>query len=128
MSMRSSIFFSLHPFANIWSAILKRHAIRFATGEKAHYVAVDDGNVLQIQNNVAAVLLEFKQSPQLGYRRCFDSAAQCEYREWPSRGTLNPESHRLSHIAGAASVYCTAPHSIPEPIASNATEHPIAFH
>jgi hypothetical protein len=33
--------FSFHPFANIGSAVLKLHPIRFATHEKAHYVAID---------------------------------------------------------------------------------------
>jgi hypothetical protein len=69
-----SIFFSLHPFADIGSAILKLHAIRFATYEKAHYVAIDNGDVFQIENDVAAFRLEFKKPPQLGYRRAFDSA------------------------------------------------------
>ena len=73
--MPASIFFSFHPFANIWSTVLKRHAIRFATYQKAHYVAIDHNNVFQVQNDVAAVRLEFKKSPQLGYRRFFDSAA-----------------------------------------------------
>ena len=81
--MPTSILFSFHPFANIWSAVLKLHPIRFAIHEKAHYVAIDHNNVFQIQNDAAAVRLEFKKSPQLGYRRCFDSAAQDEYRESP---------------------------------------------
>jgi hypothetical protein len=69
-----SIFFSLHPFADIGSAILKLHAIRFATYKKPHYVAIDYGNVFQIENDVAAVRLKFKKPPQFGYRRAFDSA------------------------------------------------------
>ena len=69
-----SIFFSLYPFADIGSAILKLHAIRFATYEKEHYVTIDHGNVFQIENDVAAVRLEFKKPPQLGYRRGFDPA------------------------------------------------------
>jgi len=73
--MPLSIFFSFHPFANIWSAVLKRHAIRFAAHQEAHYVAIDHNNVFQFQNDVAAVRLEFKKSPQLGYRLFFDSAA-----------------------------------------------------
>src|SRR6266849_1795875 len=39
--MPPSIFFSFHPFAKIWSAILKLHAIRFTTREKADYVTTD---------------------------------------------------------------------------------------
>jgi hypothetical protein len=46
--MPPSVFFSLHPFANIGSTVLKLHAIRFAAREKAHYLAIDHGNVLQI--------------------------------------------------------------------------------
>ena len=47
-SVSLSIFFSLHPFANIWSAVLKLHAIRFATREKMQCVAIDYANVFQI--------------------------------------------------------------------------------
>jgi hypothetical protein len=47
-SRSTSIFFSFHPFANIWSAVVKLHAIRFTTREKVHYVAIDDANVFQI--------------------------------------------------------------------------------
>ncbi len=36
---RSIFFFSFHPFANIWSAVLKLHAVRFTTHKKAHYLA-----------------------------------------------------------------------------------------
>jgi hypothetical protein len=43
-----SAFFSLHPFANIWSAVLKLHAIRFATREKVQCVAIDYANVFQV--------------------------------------------------------------------------------
>jgi hypothetical protein len=43
-----SIFFSFHPFANISSAVLQLHAIRFATQEKAHYIAIDYANVFEI--------------------------------------------------------------------------------
>jgi hypothetical protein len=38
----------------------------------------------------------FKKPPQLGYRFLFDSAAQDEYRESPSRSGLNPESHQFA--------------------------------
>jgi hypothetical protein len=37
--------FSFHPFANIWRAIFKPHAIRFTTHEKAHYLAIDHANL-----------------------------------------------------------------------------------
>ena len=43
-----SVFFFFHPFANIGSAILKLHALRFATYEKAHYIAMDYANAFQI--------------------------------------------------------------------------------
>jgi hypothetical protein len=46
--------------------------------------------------------LELKKPPQLGYGLRFDSATKDEYCGCPSRQTLNPESHRVSHIAGAA--------------------------
>ena len=43
-----SILFSLNPFANIWSAVLKPHTIRFTTDEKAEHLAINQANVLQI--------------------------------------------------------------------------------
>jgi hypothetical protein len=43
-----SVFFSLHPFANVGSAVLKLHPIRFATREKVQRVAIDYTNVFQI--------------------------------------------------------------------------------
>jgi hypothetical protein len=70
----ASIFFSFHPFTNVGSAVLKLYAIRFATREKANYGAIDHANVFQIQDNVVAVRLEFKKSPQLGHRLSLDSA------------------------------------------------------
>src|SRR5712692_4979787 len=94
-SMPPSIFFSFHPIANIWSTILKPHAIRFTAREKCHYVAIDQAYILQIENDVAVVCFEFKKSPQLGYRRCFDLATQDEHRESPSRRCLNPKGHQL---------------------------------
>ncbi len=66
-----SIFFSLHPFANIGSAVLELHAIRFTTREKAHYVPTDETHVLQVYNDVAVIRLEFEKPPQLGDRRCW---------------------------------------------------------
>ena len=92
-SMPPSIFVSLHPFANICRAVLKLHAIRFATHEKADHVAIDTANVFQIQNDAATVRLEFKKPPQLGDRPCFDSATQDEDRECPTLRCLNPKSH-----------------------------------
>src|SRR5580704_8983387 len=74
-SMPPSIFVSLHPFANICRAVLKLHAIRFATHEKADHFAIDPANVFQIQNDAAIVRLEFKKPPQLGCRLFFDSAS-----------------------------------------------------
>ena len=73
-SASPSIFFSLYPFADIWRAVLKLHAIHFAKREKLHYVAIDQAYVFQIYNDVAAVRLKLKKSPQLSYRRYFDSA------------------------------------------------------
>ena len=67
------------------------HAIRFTTHEKAHYLAIDHTDVLQIQNDVAVVRLEFKEPPQFRYRLCFESATQDEHCESRSRRSLNPE-------------------------------------
>ena len=92
-SIQILIFFSLYPFANICSAVVKLHAVRLATPQKTHYVAIDYANVLQIQDDVGVVRLAFKKPPQLGYRLGFDAAAQDEYCESPSRGGFNPESH-----------------------------------
>jgi hypothetical protein len=124
-SMPPSIVFSFNPFANIWSAILKLHAITFATQEKAHYAAIDYANVFQVQNDFAAVRLKFKKSPQLGYRLCFDSPTWDEYCESPWRRSLHPKSHRVGHIAVAA-----VPHSVPSiraPITSRAIECQLDF-
>ena len=74
-SMPPSIFVSLDPFANICRAVLKLHAIRFATHEKADHVAIDPANVFQIQDDAAIVRLEFKKPSQLGCRLFFDSAS-----------------------------------------------------
>ena len=73
------IFLSLHPLANIWSAVLKLHTIRFTARQEPHCVATDQTDVLQIQNDVAAVRLKSKKPSQLGYRVCFDSAAKDEH-------------------------------------------------
>jgi hypothetical protein len=94
----SSIFFSFRPIANICSAVLKLHSIRFATHEKAHYVAMNYTNVLQIQNDVAVVRLAFKKPPQPGYRLFFDSATQDKRGESPSSRGLDPKCHRLGHL------------------------------
>src|ERR1700688_1249769 len=72
--MPPSILFSSHPFANICSAVLKLHAVRFAVREKAECVAIDYANVFQTQNDAAGVRLQFKKSPQLGNRLFLDSA------------------------------------------------------
>ena len=73
------ILLSLHPLANIWSAVLKLHTICFTARQKPHCVATDQTHVFQIQNDVAAVRLKSKKPSQLGYRLCFDSAAQDEH-------------------------------------------------
>jgi len=90
----TSILFSFHPFANIWSAMFKLHAICFTANKKAHYLAIDRTDGFQIKNDVAVVCLELKKPSQLGYRRFFDSATQDEHCESPSCFGLNPESHR----------------------------------
>src|SRR6266403_6107984 len=109
-SMPPSIFISLHPFANICRAVLKLHAIRFATHEKADHVAIDPANVFQIQNVAAIVRLEFKKTSQLGDRPCFDSATQDEDCECLTLRRLNPKSHRSRHVAVAAVLHCVRFH------------------
>src|SRR6267143_1286604 len=109
-SMPPSIFVSLHPFANICRAVLKLHAIRFATHEKADHDAIDPANVFQIQNDAAIVRLEFKKPPQLGDRPCFDSATQDEDCECLTLRCLNPKSHRSRHVAVAAVLHCVRFH------------------
>jgi hypothetical protein len=47
-SVPPSIFLSFHLFANIGSAVLELHAIRFATHEEVHCVAIDYANIFQI--------------------------------------------------------------------------------
>src|SRR5258706_3685212 len=109
-SMPPSIFVSLHPFANICRAVLKLHAIRFATHEKADHVSIDPANVFQIQNVAAIVCLEFKKTPQLGDRPCFDSATQDEDCECLTLRCLNPKSHRSRHVAVAPVLHCVRFH------------------
>src|ERR1700741_754766 len=90
-----SILFSSHPFANIRSAVFKPHTIRFAAHKKTHCLSIDNDDVFQFQNDLSVVRLPFKESPQLGDRLFFDSAAQDEYGESSSRRSLNSEGHRL---------------------------------
>jgi hypothetical protein len=104
-----SISFSLHPFAKICSAVLKQHAIRFATHQEVHCFAIDSANILEIQNNVAPVRLAFKKSPQLGYGLFFDSATQDEYRASPAGRSLNPKSHRSGHLTTSQLRLCRLP-------------------
>jgi hypothetical protein len=94
-----SILFSLHPFANIWSALFTLHAISFTTHQKSYRLTIDHANVFQIQGDVSVVRLEFEQSPQLGDRRFRDSATQDEHGDSPSCLSLNPESHRSGHLS-----------------------------
>jgi hypothetical protein len=93
--MPLSTFFSFHPFANIGWAIFKLDAVGFPTCEKAHNVAINDTNVFQIQNEIAAICGEFKKSAQLGDRRSFDSAAEDEHGASSSGRCLNPKGHRI---------------------------------
>jgi hypothetical protein len=41
--------------------MFKLHSICFTTNKKAHYLAIDYANVLQIENDVSAVRLELKE-------------------------------------------------------------------
>jgi hypothetical protein len=89
--------------------MFKLHAICFTTNKKAHDLAIDYANVLQIKNDGSAVRLELKEPFQLGYRRLFDPATQDEHRECPSCRGLNPENHRSGPLANIAfSTCCTA--------------------
>jgi hypothetical protein len=76
--------------------------------EKADYLAIDDTNVLQIQNHLVGVRLEFKKPLQFSYRLCFESATQDEHCESPSCHGLNPESHRSGHFANIADEHLTS--------------------
>jgi hypothetical protein len=66
--MSLSIVFSLHPFANIWSTVLKLHAIRFTTHEKVEYLAINQALTYFRPGTMArpSGRLELKESPQLG--------------------------------------------------------------
>src|SRR6267142_3627982 len=90
------ILFALHPFANIGSAVLKLHAVSFATHEKSYCLSIDQADVFQIDNDVTVACLELEQSPQLGYRLCVDAATDDEDTESPSRRHLNPKGHGLA--------------------------------
>jgi len=94
--------FSFHPFANIGSAVLKLNAIRLATREETHCLAIDYGNVFQIQDDVLPLGLAFKKLVQFRYRLFFDAATEDEYHESPARRSLNLESHRSGHFTHAA--------------------------
>ena len=104
-----SIFFSFHPFPNIGRAIFKLDAIRFAASKKAHNIAIYDANVLQIQNEIAAICWKFKESLQLGYSLSFDSATEDEHCASPSRRCLNPKRHRSGrlNLHRSRGFYCT---------------------
>jgi hypothetical protein len=97
-AMQSSIFFSFHPFPNIPRAILKLDANGFAASEKAHNVPINDANVFQIQDEIAAISWEFKELLQLDDRRSFDSAAEDEHGASCSRRCLNPKYHRSGRL------------------------------
>ncbi len=105
-------------------------AIRFATREKAHYVATDQAHVFQVHNHVAVVRVilkevAFKKSLQLSYRLCFDPATQDEHCESPPRRSFDPKSHQSGHIAIAAVPNCVL--SFRAPITSDASQCPIGF-
>ena len=65
---------SLCIHSRIYEAVLDLDAIRFATHQELHNVALNYANVFQIQNDVADVLFAFKKFFQLGYHRFLDSA------------------------------------------------------
>jgi hypothetical protein len=53
-----SIFFSVHPLADVRRTVLQLHAIRLTTFQKPHCVAVRQSQVSQIQNDVSVVAIE----------------------------------------------------------------------
>jgi hypothetical protein len=50
------VFFSLHPFANVASAILKGHAVSLATHEKPYALPIDEPLLWIMRENTSAVL------------------------------------------------------------------------
>ena len=64
--MPPSIFFSFHPFANIWSAVPKLHAIRRTRSQEPDHVHVDERYFFQVQNKLRSILLKlFLQFPNV---------------------------------------------------------------
>jgi hypothetical protein len=53
--------FSRSIHSHIARTMFKLHSICFTTNKKAHYLAIDYANVLQIENDVSAVRLELKE-------------------------------------------------------------------
>jgi hypothetical protein len=53
-----SIFFSVHPLADVRRTVLKLHSIRLATPKKPHGVAIRQPHVSQIQNDVSVVAIK----------------------------------------------------------------------
>src|ERR1700679_743757 len=82
------IVLSLHPLANIWSAVLKLHTIRFTARQKPHCVATDLTDVFQVQNDVAAVRLKSKS--------LLNSAIACVSTRPLRTNTFNPPRAAVS--------------------------------
>jgi hypothetical protein len=95
MSTLPAIFFFGHPFPNVERAVLKRHAVCFATHEEPHHLPIDHAHVSEIDDDVAAVCVALEKPFQLGHRLRFDVATQDENAESPSRHSLDPERHGL---------------------------------
>jgi hypothetical protein len=57
-ALARSIFFLFHPISDVRRTILKLHAIRLATPQKLHCVAIRQPHFSQIQNDVSVVRIE----------------------------------------------------------------------
>src|ERR1700689_574084 len=102
------IVLSLHPLANIWSAVLKLHTIRFTARQKPHCVATDLTDVFQVQNDFAAGRLKSKS--------LLNSAIACVSTRPLRTNTFNPpraavsilkviDQATRSRVCGACSSY-----------------------
>jgi hypothetical protein len=68
--------FSPNPFTDVYGAILKLDAIHFANGEKLDSIAVDEGDISQIQGDLEAGVFQLEEPSQLVNIFCLDSTAQ----------------------------------------------------
>jgi hypothetical protein len=83
---------SLDPFADIRRAILDLNVIRFAIREELDCILVYQGDILQIESEMAAGRFHLEESLQLCDVFCLNTATECE-DDFPVRGSLD-----LQHI------------------------------